>query len=231
MRYTHASFLFPLFFFFFLSFTARKLSSARCYLLLKLSPPPPPPLPHTFKPFPRAPIVAACLFWEVHLFINSHTTCLYHCEGKKRPFLHSLRNLCIERRFCIGERKKKNIARNASVGVFVLQRIFVQRRGLFIVIESNWLRRRATNEISFAELFRAGSQFVTNYVPCDARERELSCQITGSFAAWVLFLFADTLLECSAVRNFSAGDAVLRSRSHFGVIFVFVGTRSVFALH
>lgn len=207
------------------------MSSARCYLLLKLSPPPPPPLPHTFKPFPRAPIVAACLFWEVHLFINSHTTCLYHCEGKKRPFLHSLRNLCIERRFCIGERKKKNIARNASVGVFVLQRIFVQRRGLFIVIESNWLRRRATNEISFAELFRAGSQFVTNYVPCDARERELSCQITGSFAAWVLFLFADTLLECSAVRNFSAGDAVLRSRSHFGVIFVFVGTRSVFALH
>lgn len=231
MRYTHASFLFPLFFFFFLSFTARKLSSARCYLLLKLSPPPPPPFHTLSNPSRGHPLLLRVFFGKC---IYSSILILPVCttvRGKNDPFCTPCETSVSSDVFVLVKGKKKNIARNASVGVFVLQRIFVQRRGLFIVIESNWLRRRATNEISFAELFRAGSQFVTNYVPCDARERELSCQITGSFAAWVLFLFADTLLECSAVRNFSAGDAVLRSRSHFGVIFVFVGTRSVFALH
>lgn len=195
------------------------MSSARCYLLLKLSPPTPTPPPPTH--FPRAPIVAACLFWEVHLFINSHTACLYHCEGEKNDPFCTPCEASVSSDVFVLVKGKKNIARNASVGVFVLQRIFVRRRGLFIVIESNWLRRRATNEVGFAELFRAGSQFVPNYVPCHAREKVVLPDHRFVRCSGFVFVCGHTLLDCSAVRNFSARDAALRSRSHFDVVFRF----------
>lgn len=89
MRYTHASFLFPLFFFFccfFLSFTARKLSSARCYLLLKLSPPPPPPFHTLSNPSRGHPLLLRVFFGKC---IYSSILILPVCttvRGKNDPF-------------------------------------------------------------------------------------------------------------------------------------------------
>lgn len=63
-------------------------------------------------------------------------------------------------------------------------------------------------------------------------ERKLSCQITGSFAARVLFLFADTHCwiapPCEISRR---GTQLYGAGVTLTLFFVFEGTKSAFALH